>query len=161
MSRGRKGSGDYLVGKGRPPVETRFKPGRSGNPRGRPKTVKTVDAILREALHRKVALTEHGRPRTRTVQEVMIYNLTNAAARGDHKAVQLVIALQNQYRDSPENIVDPTSLPPEDEAILRDYIAGLAATQQHLNNANAQDQGGGPVDPEERGESDEGGGDPS
>ena len=30
-------SGAEIVGYGKPPEETRFKPGRSGNPRGRPR----------------------------------------------------------------------------------------------------------------------------
>lgn len=28
---------DYSVGKGKPPKHTQFKPGQSGNPKGRPK----------------------------------------------------------------------------------------------------------------------------
>ena len=28
---------DYEIGYGKPPKQTRFKPGQSGNPRGRPK----------------------------------------------------------------------------------------------------------------------------
>ena len=31
---------DYQVGYGKPPIETRFKSGQSGNPRGRPKGAK-------------------------------------------------------------------------------------------------------------------------
>lgn len=37
------------VGYGKPPVETRFKPGQSGNPGGRPKGV-SLTALLREAM---------------------------------------------------------------------------------------------------------------
>ena len=29
--------GDYVVGRGRPPVASRFKPGQSGNPKGQPR----------------------------------------------------------------------------------------------------------------------------
>jgi Family of unknown function (DUF5681) len=37
----RDGEGDYRVGYGKPPLETRFKQGQSGNPRGRPRGAKT------------------------------------------------------------------------------------------------------------------------
>ena len=57
----------YEVGYAKPPVETRFKPGQSGNPRGRPKGAKNKpqhistdtlhDIILSEA-YRKVTITE-------------------------------------------------------------------------------------------------------
>ena len=147
MSRRPKGAGDYVVGKGRPPVATRFKPGQSGNSKGRPKKVKTVDASLQEVLNRKLTVRENGRPRTRTLQEVIIFNLANAAARGDYKAVQLVLALQKQYQNSSDTTVDPESLQPDDEAILRDYLARVGVTQQNLNNPNTENQGG-PDDPE-------------
>lgn len=40
---------DYEVGYGKPPQQTRFKPGQSGNPRGRPKGAKAKPAL--PALH--------------------------------------------------------------------------------------------------------------
>lgn len=58
----------YEVGYGRPPAERRFKPGASGNPRGRPRGIKkstssTLDAdrakgLLLEEAYRPVALRE-------------------------------------------------------------------------------------------------------
>jgi hypothetical protein len=46
---------DYEVGRGKPPVHTRFKKGQSGNPRGpRPKN---LPALLVEALNEKVTVT--------------------------------------------------------------------------------------------------------
>jgi len=40
----------YEVGYGRPPKATRFKPGCSGNPKGRPKGSKAPKTLLEEAL---------------------------------------------------------------------------------------------------------------
>jgi hypothetical protein len=44
---------DYEVGYGRPPIHTRFKPGQSGNPAGRPKGAQNfateIAAELKEA----------------------------------------------------------------------------------------------------------------
>ena len=45
-SKGQKAGGDYAVGYGRPPKATQFKPGRSGNPRGRPKGAKSEDTMI-------------------------------------------------------------------------------------------------------------------
>ena len=45
---------DYEVGYGKPPRHTRFEPGRSGNPRGRPSRSKNLSTLLSEALSEPV-----------------------------------------------------------------------------------------------------------
>lgn len=49
-------AGAYRVGYGKPPPETRFKPGRSGNPAGRPKKSKNIRTVMREALTEPVGV---------------------------------------------------------------------------------------------------------
>jgi Family of unknown function (DUF5681) len=44
---------DYAVGYGKPPLETRFHKGRSGNPGGRRRGTKSLAALLGEALSRR------------------------------------------------------------------------------------------------------------
>ncbi len=83
----------YEVGYGRPPKQTQFKPGASGNPKGRPKKRKTVGAIIEETLARRVNIEENGRLRKVSAEEIIIRRLVNAAAKGDLKAVQLVSRL--------------------------------------------------------------------
>ena len=43
-------SGDYRVGYGKPPLETRFKKGQSGNPGGRPRRARNLMTQLYRAL---------------------------------------------------------------------------------------------------------------
>lgn len=47
-----KGSGNYEVGKGKPPVHTRFKPGVAANPRGKTKEQKRIEMANAEAAMR-------------------------------------------------------------------------------------------------------------
>ena len=46
------------VGYGRPPMMTRFRPGQSGNPRGRPKGARNLSTIVAAALSERVAINE-------------------------------------------------------------------------------------------------------
>ena len=51
-------NGDYSVGKWRPPVETRWQPGQSGNPKGRPKGRRNMKTELREIAFKKIMVRD-------------------------------------------------------------------------------------------------------
>src|SRR5207237_8691001 len=53
------------VGYGRPPSPSRFKPGQSGNPRGRPKGQRNLLSDLRDELAEKIRIREGDRKSTR------------------------------------------------------------------------------------------------
>jgi hypothetical protein len=72
----------YEVGYGRPPVHTRFKPGQSGNPKGRPKGSKSPKAVLEEVLARPITIIEGGRRRTIKQVEAILMALAAKALRG-------------------------------------------------------------------------------
>ena len=50
----------YDVGFGKPPKNSRFKPGQSGNPKGRPKGAKGLRTELKEELSERISVTEGG-----------------------------------------------------------------------------------------------------
>jgi len=61
----------YKVGKGRPPAKSRWRPGQSGNPTGRPKGSKNLDTILTEILNGKIKYTtKSGKERTISVRDL-------------------------------------------------------------------------------------------
>ena len=85
---------EYEVGYKRPPRHTRFKRGQSGNPKGRPRIGKQIASILKKALHQKVIVNEQGRQRKISMLEAIFAQLVTKAARGDHRAMQLLMLYQ-------------------------------------------------------------------
>ena len=81
------------VGYGRPPMMTRFRPGQSGNPRGRPKGARNLSTIVAAALSERVAINENGRRRRITKFEATVKQLVNRAASGEARSTQLLLAL--------------------------------------------------------------------
>ncbi len=87
----KKPVGAYEVGFGRPPMAHQFKPGQSGNPRGRPKGQPSLqDVVLRESARLIGIKTADGVLRV-TKREAIIRKLINQALEGDLGAMRLVL----------------------------------------------------------------------
>jgi hypothetical protein len=87
------------VGYGKPPRHTRFKPGQSGNPKGRPKGSKNFATILQQQLTKKITITVDGKPRRMTVQEVIARRLATDSMKGTTKAMELLVRLTSAKSD--------------------------------------------------------------
>jgi len=59
-----------------PPVETRWKPGQSGNPKGRPKKEKLLEPLIRELLESKRRSDKEGRQWKMIVAEELLRQFT-------------------------------------------------------------------------------------
>ena len=84
---------DYEVGYGRPPRHTRFEPGRSGNPRGRPPGSKNLSSLLQKALDEPAVVVENNRRRRIAKREAIVTQFVNQSAKGDLKATQLLLSI--------------------------------------------------------------------
>jgi hypothetical protein len=116
-----RGPADY-VGYQRPPKATQFQIGKSGNPKGRPKGIRTVGALLQEVIQQKIAVTENGKTRRIPALEVMLRRLANDAMRSDPGAVKLLLSLVDRYAESPETALRLGDVLAEDRAILAQYL---------------------------------------
>src|SRR5664279_2795673 len=78
---------DHAVGYGRPPRHTRFQPGRSGNPKGRPKGSKNFSTLFSEELAQPVTLTAGGKRRRMPKRQALAKQVINRAlSNNDSKA---------------------------------------------------------------------------
>ena len=89
---------DGTVGYCCPPQHTRFKPGRSGNPGGRPRKSKELNKLIQSELDKTIAVKEDGREKRITKREAIITQLVNRAIKGDAKASQFVLAHLEKHR---------------------------------------------------------------
>lgn len=85
--------GPYEVGYGKPPEEHRFKPGQSGNPRGRPKGAKNLATMFREALNEPVTIRSGDKIRTMPKRRAMVEVAINRALKGDTRALLAIFKL--------------------------------------------------------------------
>lgn len=120
-------SPDEKVGYGRPPIATRFRPGQSGNPRGRPKGSKSLDQVLRQALDRRVSDPRRGGRHTVRMIELIVEGLVLGAAKRDPRMVRLLLVLLDRYAPSDAPKVDPEEVRAADREILDEFVASMTA----------------------------------
>jgi hypothetical protein len=118
----------YSIGYCRPPLHSRFQPGKSGNPKGRPHRHKNIRTILTEVLKQPIELTEGTKKRVVTKGEAFILRLVNGALASkppNAKAAAILIGLvrlagQLDEESSADSPIVPDA---QGEALLRDYLA--------------------------------------
>ena len=93
-------TGDYDVGYGKTPKHTRWKPGQSGNRRGRPKRKFTTDLgeAGEEALAQRVTVPFNGKLKPMTLAQHTMHKAAVASASGDDSARRFMHRVQQQHR---------------------------------------------------------------
>lgn len=115
----------YDVGYGKPPKDTQFKPGQSGNPKGRRRGKRNLRSVFTEALRETVAISENGSTRKVQKMEAIVQVTINKALKGDPKGLAAIIQLSKSMGllDEEPNVSANTAESAEDQAILDSFLA--------------------------------------
>jgi hypothetical protein len=89
----RKPTGLYDVGYAKPPTDSQFKKGVSGNPRGRPQGSRNLATRVKQIFGRKITVQENGRTRRITLADALLTKIASKALGGDTSAQRLAVAL--------------------------------------------------------------------
>jgi len=120
-----KPSRDYSVGYKKPPESSRFKPGQSGNPKGRPKEVKNLKTDLEEELSQRINVREGERSKTVSKQRALVKSALSKALKGDVRAQGLLLRLIVQHFPEMPLDQDFETISKNDEKIVSDFINTL------------------------------------
>ena len=107
------------AGYGKPPRAHQFKPGKSGNPKGRPKGAKSEATILQELLQHKIGLSEHGKSRRITLHEAILRRIAEDCLKGNTKSAAFLL---NRYHAMTSGEPMESGLSEDDEAVLEAYL---------------------------------------
>ena len=126
MSAEKSSSGDYEIGYGKPPKRTRFKPGESGNPRGRPNGTKNLKSDLTEELGEKIVVREGEETRRVSKQRAVVKTLVAKTLKGDARSGSLLLGMMMRLLDTGEDAPEPS------EPLNDDELEILAAFEERV-----------------------------
>ncbi|TAH37508.1 MAG: hypothetical protein EYC62_01085 [Alphaproteobacteria bacterium] len=114
---------EYEIGYRKPPKNTRFSPGKSGNPKGRPKGAKGLSTVFMEEANKRVTVRTGNSTQKLTQIQAIIKRLFHKAMEGDSRAIAKVVEvgriIEPQLTLAETERQDVTQ---EDEAIIQDLL---------------------------------------
>jgi Family of unknown function (DUF5681) len=121
---------DYKIGYGRPPRNSRFEPGQSGNRRGRPPGSKNLSSLLSKALDEPVIVVENNRRRKIAKRQAIVTQFVNQSAKGDLKATQLLLSILRDLEGRAEpGSADADKITEADQQIIKRIKARLRSEE--------------------------------
>jgi hypothetical protein len=131
ISRSRDGQTSYAIGYRRPPLHSRFAPGTSGNPRGKPKGHLSLETVLKQELNRIITIREGGRSRRLKKGAAWVVRTVNGALNNDPKANATLLALLRTFVLGQAQEVAESFITSDDQALLADYLQRHGGLEDH------------------------------
>jgi hypothetical protein len=123
------------VGYGKPPRDHQFKPGKSGNPKGRKKGVKNEATILRELLQQKVALNDRGKRRKIMLLEAVLRRIIDDCLKGNTKSAAFLLNRYHMHVTGTEAAA--SDMGEDDKAVLEAFMRAIKSKSEDDDNAGA------------------------
>jgi hypothetical protein len=117
-------TGDYEVGYRRPPKHSRWRPGQSGNFKGRPKGARNLRTEIKAVLGEMVQVKRGGKVIRVSTQMAALLRLLEKALNGDVRALNVFLGLAQRYNDE-EPLAPADELAAGDEEILARFAHSL------------------------------------
>lgn len=114
---------ETYVGYKNPPKHTQFKPGQSGNPKGRPKKSKNLKTEILELMDQTIIIHEGGKPKQVTGRQALLMALFAKAVKGNVAAAEKLLKLVKGF-EGPYEAED--ELDRNDLDILKRYVEGAS-----------------------------------
>jgi hypothetical protein len=128
---------EYPVGYKKPPRHTRFKPGQSGNAKGRPRKDKSVVEVVLKELRGSVTITQGNRTLKVSKLEAIIKQHIARAASGDAKSTTILMSLLKPSQTHHDDKL-PALLQEFRERNIRDHAT------DHKESQTKDENGSGP-----------------
>jgi hypothetical protein len=117
-----KSKPNYEIGWGKPPQHTRFKKGRSANPKGRPSKTRNLKTDLINELGGHIRVREGDREILISKQEAFLKSLIARALKGDARAPALLINMMAKLLDV-ASAPAPTEVSADEQEIIDSYYS--------------------------------------
>jgi len=131
---------EYEIGYAKPPQGKRFEPGKSGNPKGRPKGAKGLATLASEIMISKVEMMQNGKPKKMSALEAVLHRTKVDAIKGNKAAAERFIRLAERYGPPEPPPIDPATLN-VDKSSMNDFLSTLSVFELDilaLINAKAE-----------------------
>jgi hypothetical protein len=92
-----RSKGSYSVGYGKPPPQHRFKPGKSGNNKGRPKSLPELSELTAKELRRRGHVMIEGKRVSISMLELVVKKLIAGAAKGNPKSLNFLVEMLGKH----------------------------------------------------------------
>jgi hypothetical protein len=91
----------YTVGYRKPPRATQFKPGQSGNIKGRPKGSTNLARQVQKEMSAPITITENGKRKRVSKERAIAKVLVNKAITGDMKGITILLDERRVPKEAP------------------------------------------------------------
>ena len=120
---------DYLVGFKKPPSSGKFKKGRSGNPKGRPKGAKNFRTYLNLELKEPINITENGEHKRVPKSQAAAKKYANMAVMGDPKMIPILLKLDDLADSQNEQASEAAPLSYKDKLVMSSIVERMQQMQ--------------------------------